>query len=192
MLTYRQVDWTYARQFDDVPMSVLVTSEYRVEKTDRGLGGFTLREVPVEPYVKDFRLDIDESMVRWEEQFDVSNWGFFMVFEGESPVAAASVAARTENVDMLAGRSDLAVLWDIRVADSHKQQGIGQKLFDMVVDWSRSQSYKQLKIECQNNNVPAVKFYHKQGAILCGIDEFAYYNHPEYKHEVQLLWYLDL
>ena len=85
MLTYRQVDWTYARQFDDVPMSVLVASEYRVEKADRGLGGFTLKEVPVEPYVKDFRLDIDESMVRWEEQFDVSNWGFFMVFEGESP-----------------------------------------------------------------------------------------------------------
>ena len=192
MITYRQVDWTYAGQFDGIPMTVEVTSEYRVEKEDRGLGGFALREVPVVPYTKDFRLDIDESMARWEEQFDVSNWGFFMAFDGDVPVAAASVAGRTQGMEMLAGRWDLAVLWDIRVADSHKHQGIGKTLFTMAADWARSEGYKQLKIECQNNNVPAIRFYHKQGAVLGGIDEYAYYTHPEYKHEVQLLWYLDL
>jgi len=50
-----------------------------------------------------------------------------------------------------------------------------------------------MKIECQNNNVPAVKFYHKQGAILSAINEHAYYNDlPEFRNEVQLIWMLDL
>ena len=49
-----------------------------------------------------------------------------------------------------------------------------------------------MKIECQNNNVPAVKFYHKQGAVLSAIDEYAYYNEPKYRNEAQLIWFLDL
>ena len=48
------------------------------------------------------------------------------------------------------------------------------------------------KIECQNNNIPAVKFYHKQGAVLSAINEYAYYNEPEYRHETQFIWFLDI
>lgn len=52
---------------------------------------------------------------------------------------------------------------------------------------------KQMKIECQNNNVEACKFYHKQGAAVLGkIDEYAYYNDVEDRNEVQFIWYLDL
>ena len=111
---------------------------------------------------------------------------------GEHPVGAAAVASRTEGVQMLAGRDDLAVLWDIRVEDACKRQGVGQKLFDMAVNWSRDQGLVQIKIECQNNNIPAIQFYHKQGAVLSAIDEYAYYTEPEYRQETQLIWYLDL
>jgi len=38
--------------------------------------------------------------------------------------------------------------------------------YDMDIEWSRSNGFKQMKIEYQNNNVPACKFYHKQGAVL--------------------------
>ena len=48
-----------------------------------------------------------------------------------------------------------------------------------------------MKIECQNNNVPACKFYHKQGAVLSAVDEYAYYNEPEYRHEIQFIWFLN-
>ena len=76
----------------------------------------------------------------------------------------------------------------------------GQALFDMAVKWSRGQGLVQISIECQNNNVPAVRFYHKQGAVLSAINEYAgYKNYVEYKndqanhrHEVQFIWYLDL
>jgi ribosomal protein S18 acetylase RimI-like enzyme len=93
---------------------------------------------------------------------------------------------------MLDGRDDLTVLWDIRVDDKYKQQGIGKKLFDLATDWSRNNGFKQMKIECQNNNVPACKFYHKQGEILRKIDEYAYIDDTESAFEVQLIWYLDL
>jgi len=191
MITYKQVDVSYLPQYDLIPMLVHVSAYYRIEKHNRGLGGFTLVETPVEPYVKDFCSADDESVEQWK-RFDLSNWAFFMAFDNERPVGGAAVAARTKKIHMLSGRDDLAVLWDIRVDDACKYQGIGQALFDMAVIWSRSQGLRQMKIECQNNNVPAVKFYHKQGAILSAIDEYAYYNELKYRHEAQLIWFLDL
>jgi len=191
MITYKQVDVSYLSQYDLIPMLVHISAYYRIEKHNRGLGGFTLVETPVEPYVKDFCSADDESVAQWK-RFDLSNWAFFMAFDNERPVGGAAVAARTKKIHMLSGRDDLAVLWDIRVDDAYKHQGIGQALFDMAVIWSRSQGLRQMKIECQNNNVPAVKFYHKQGAILSAIDEYAYYNELKYRHEAQLIWFLDL
>jgi len=191
MITYKQVDVSYLSQYDLIPMLVHISAYYRIEKHNRGLGGFTLVETPVEPYVKDFCSADDESVAQWK-RFDLSNWAFFMAFDNEQPVGGAAVAARTKKIHMLSGRDDLAVLWDIRVDDAYKHQGIGQALFDMAVIWSRSQGLRQMKIECQNNNVPAVKFYHKQGAILSAIDEYAYYNELKYRHEAQLIWFLDL
>ena len=192
MIRYRQVDKTFFPLYDRITMRVQVTAQYKVEKLRRGLGGFVLVETPVKPYVKDFTAGEGERAEQWEKRFDLSHWAFFMAFDGEHPVGAAAVASRTEGVQMLAGRDDLAVLWDIRVEDACKRQGVGQKLFDMAVNWSRDQGLVQIKIECQNNNIPAIQFYHKQGAVLSAIDEYAYYTEPEYRQETQLIWYLDL
>lgn len=193
MITYRQTDASCFPLYDRVSMRLEVHSVYKIEKINRGLGGFSLIETPVEtPYIKDFCSGDDERAARWAERFDIANWAFFMAFDGERPVGAATVAARTPDVHMLAGRDDLAVLWDIRVQDSYKHRGIGQTLFDMAAAWARTEGLTQMKIECQNNNVPAVNFYHKQGAVLSAVDEYAYYNEQEYRHETQLIWYLNL
>ncbi len=192
MIEYKRVDETYLPQYDQIPMTVQVNSYYYIKKSNRGLGGFAFIETPVEPYIKDFRADGDANMAELPQRWDLANWAFFMAFAGEAPVGGAIVASRTEGVKMLGGRDDLAVLWDIRVADRCKRQGIGQALFDMAAAWSRRQGLVQMKIECQNNNIPAIKFYHKQGAVLTAIDEYAYYNDPKYRHEVQLIWHLDL
>jgi len=171
-------------------MKFNASSYYRIEKPDRGLGGFALIETPIEPFEKDFCAH-GETVSRWK-QFDISNWAFFMAFDGDKPIGAATVASRTKEINMLSSRDDLAVLWDIRVNDAYKGQGVGQRLFDMAVEWARSQGLVQMKIECQNNNVAACKFYHKQGAVLSAIDEYAYYNEPEYRHEAMFIWYLDV
>ena len=192
MITYKKVDRTYFPQYDMIPMFVHISSYYKIEKINRGLDGFNLIETPVEPYIKDFCTEHDANVARWEKSWDISNWAFFMAFDGGRPVGGATVASRTKGVNLLYGRDDLASLWDIRVDNEYKRQGIGQALFDMIIQWSREQSLIQISIECQNNNVPACKFYQKQGAVLSAINEYAYYNEPEYRHEVQLIWYLDL
>lgn len=191
MITYQQMDKSCLALYDCVPMQVRVERILSLEKIDRGFGGFLFKETPVEPYLKDFCADGDKA-VGWAERFDLTNWGFFMAFDDGRPIGGAAAAAKTPGCRMLAGREDLAVLWDIRVADGYKGQGVGQTLFDMARSWAKEKGYVQLKIECQNNNLPAVRFYHKQGAVLGMIDQYAYYNEPAYRDEVQLIWYLEL
>jgi GNAT superfamily N-acetyltransferase len=90
---------------------------------------------------------------------------------------------------MLEGRSDLTVLWDIRVSPDVRGTGIGSRLVQSSEAWAISKGCRQLKVETQNINVPACAFYQAQGFILKAVDRFAY---PELPGEIQLLWYKDL
>ena len=94
---------------------------------------------------------------------------------------------------MLSGRKDACVLWDIRVEDGYKHQGIGQKLFDQCIKKCATEDgYSQMLIETQNINVTACNFYKKQGAVLSKVDMYAYYSQPESSEEIQFIWYLNL
>jgi GNAT superfamily N-acetyltransferase len=190
MIAYSPVGKEFYPQYDAIPMLVHISSYYRIDKIDRGLGGLSFAETPVKPYVKD--LGAYESATGAAKKFDMSNWAVFMAFDKGRAVGGAIVASRTEGVNLLSGRGDIAVLWDLRVDEGHKRQGIGQGLFGMAVGWCRSQGLLRLKIECQNNNVPACKFYHKQGAALSAVDEYAYSGDPESMQEAQFVWFLDL
>lgn len=50
--------------------------------------------------------------------------GVLSAFDGPSRVGGAVVAWRTPGADMLEGRDDLAVLWDIRVHPEYRGRGI--------------------------------------------------------------------
>ena len=190
MIRIQQMDVSFLKDYDKIPMLVHVKSVYQLKKVNRGLGGILLEEVPVKPYVKDLgRYDVARE---YAHRFDITNWVFFAAFDEEEPVGASTLVCRTPNVNMLDGREDLCVLWDIRVKDSHKRRGVGQMLFDAGVRWARQEGFSQMKIECQNNNVPACHFYHKQGAVLSQINEYAYFGEKEIQDEVQLIWYLNL
>lgn len=190
MITVKEVDKSFLELYDKVSMNVEVHSEYKVKRINNGLGGLILEEAPVTPYVKD--LSVYERAAEYEKEFDITNWRFYMAFDGETPVGAMTIAGKTKGLNMLGGREDACVLWDIRVADAYKQQGIGQRLFSMGIAGAKKDGYCQMIIECQNNNIPACKFYQKQGAVLAKIDMYAYYAEPEIRDEVQFVWYLDL
>ncbi len=190
MITFKEIDKSFFELYDKVSMNVDVHSEYKVNRVQNGLGGLILEEVQVEPYIKD--LSVYEPATEYEKEFDISNWRFYMAFDEDIPVGAMTVAGRTEGLNMLYGREDACVLWDIRVDDAYKRKGIGQKLLDMGILNAKKDGYQQLIIECQNNNVTACKFYQKQGAVLSKIDMYAYYSEPEIRDEVQFVWYLDI
>lgn len=177
-------------EYDALPSRFEVRSVLEIELVDGGLGGILLREVPVaQPYVKDYD-SYGELPSDWPKQFDVTNWGFFMAMESGRPVGGAVLAFDTTGVFMLEARKDLSVLWDLRVRP--EARGAGIALFRRAAAWSRARGCTQMKIETQNVNVPACRFYQKMGARLGEIRRFGYAAVPAVAHEVMLCWYLDL
>jgi streptothricin acetyltransferase len=178
-----------------VPIRFWVHSLLRVEPIEGGLGGLRLIEDPVRPpYLKDYDAQGggEEGPTYWAVQFDVRHWGFFLAEEGARPVGAAAVAFDSPGVHMLEDRPDLAVLWDIRVHPSRRGHGIGTRLLHAAAVWARAQGAHQLKIETQNVNVAACRFYAAQGCALGAVHRYGYAGCPEVAHETMLLWYLDL
>jgi GNAT superfamily N-acetyltransferase len=177
-----------------IPISFEVKSKLIVELVDDGLGGIALHEEEVIPtYVKDYDEIKGEGPVRWLERFNTSDWALFVAREKRIPVGGATVAFRTPGVHMLSlgGREDVAVLWDMRVHPGHRNLGIGSALFSEVAKWAKERNCKYLQVETQNVNVPACRFYVRQGCQLGEINRLAY-SAPEVAHEVMLIWYLDL
>jgi GNAT superfamily N-acetyltransferase len=176
-----------------VSIAFVVETVLEIDPAVGGLGGIGLREVAIEEsYVRDYDAHENAGPPTWPNKFDVSNWAFFLAMKGSRPVGAATVAFDTPGVHMLAGRKDIGVLWDIRVAPELRRSGIGRNLFREAVRWVRRRGCRQLKIETQNVNVPACRFYFEQGCHLGEINRYAYATSPEVAHEVQLIWYLDL
>jgi ribosomal protein S18 acetylase RimI-like enzyme len=186
MIKYEELDIKDINQYDSITSSYSTTKKYEIKKINRGLGGFEINLVSVPLYEKTF----DGNSKKWLEYFDdLSNWKIYVAKDNDKLIGGCVVASKTKECNMLEGRDDLAVLWDIRVSEGYKHQGIGQHLFDMAINYCKENNFKQLKIECQNTNTAAVNFYHKQGAKLCAINEYAYSDYP---NETQLLWYIDL
>jgi GNAT superfamily N-acetyltransferase len=177
-------------QHGEVPIAFLVERVLKVSLPDGGLGGIEFHEMPVEtPWVKDYDAIKGEGPNRWTQRFDVKNWGLIAAHEGGHRVGGAVVAYNTAEVTMLEGPSDLAVLWDIRVRPEARSAGTGTLLFRGAETWARDRGCRTLKIETQNINVPACRFYRRTGCTLGAVNRFAYTDLPD---EVQLIWFKEL
>ena len=173
--------------YASVPIAFEVRSVFDCAVVEEGLGGIVLSErVLATPYVKDYDAIEGEGPTRWARRFDLSRWRVFLARADDELLGGAVVAFDTPAVEMLEGRDDLAVLWDIRVGTPHRGRGIGTALFDSASRWALGRGARVLKIETQNTNVPACRFYAARGCVLGSIDRFAY---PSLPHEAQLLWY---
>jgi ribosomal protein S18 acetylase RimI-like enzyme len=173
-----------------VPIAFEVRTVFEVQVVDRGLGGFVLAERKHEhPWVKDYDACAEDAPAHWAAQWDLSNWGALAAFVNGVRAGGCVLAYDTPGVNMLEGREDLAVLWDIRVHPDYRGRGVGLHLFRAAEAWARHRRCRVLKIETQNINVPACRFYARQGAILGAIHRHAYADFPD---EVQMLWYQDL
>jgi GNAT superfamily N-acetyltransferase len=170
-----------------ISIAFVVDRILEVTLADGGLGGMSLTETPVaDPYVKDYDTIEGEGPTRWADRFDLSNWGLLSAWRDGARVGGAVIAFRAPDVWMLGGREDVAVLWDIRVAPEQRGAGAGSALFRAVEDWAGARGGGWLKIETQNVNTAACRFYQKMGCTLGAIDRFAY---PRLPGEVQLQWW---
>jgi GNAT superfamily N-acetyltransferase len=141
------------------------------------------------PYQKDYDAIGGEKPTEWPRRFDMSNWVLFGAREQGRLVGGVALVFSTSGESMFEGRADLAILWDIRVSPDSRGQGIGALLFAAAEAKARSKNCKQLKIETQNINVGACRFYERQGCALRAVNRRAYVDFPD---EMQLWWYKDL
>ena len=139
------------------------------------------------PYWKDYDALPGNHPLDWPARFDLRNWGLLFAEEAAGVTGACLLAWNTPGVDMLEGRADLAVLWDLRVAPPRRGQGVGTALFKAALAWTRERGARELKVETQNNNVPAVRFYLRMGCVLRSAIPGAY---PELPEETMLLFYI--
>jgi ribosomal protein S18 acetylase RimI-like enzyme len=181
---------TALHEYARVPIVFTVDRVLDVTCCGAEAAGFVLSERRLEvPYDKDYDAIAGEGPLQWGRRFDVSNWALLTARAATRMVGGAAVAVDTPGLTLLEGRRDLAVLWDIRVSPDARRQGVGSALFATVETWAQRHGCTQLKIETQNTNVAACRFYERQGCRLQAIDRAAY---PQLPEEIQLLWYKDV
>ena len=192
-MTIEQVSGDALERYARISIAFTVESVLQPELLNGGLGGLRLCEEKVaEPYVKDYDALEEEGPARWPEVFGDAPWAAFLAVSGEHDLGGAAVVIGGPGATELERRDDLAVLWDIRVHPDWRGRGVGTALFRNVAAWARERGCTLLKVETQNINVPACRFYAQQGCTLGGISRHGYTGCPVVAHETMLLWYLDL
>ena len=181
---------TTFEEYSSIPIAFVVRSVFDVRPAEAGSYDVLLVERRLDvPYVKDYDAINEERPSQWATRFDTSNWGQLVARVKGRRVGGAVVAFSTPGLDMLEGREDLAVLWDIRVSPDSRGQRIGSALFRASEMWAISKGCSQLKVETQNNNVAACRLYERQGCLLKAVNSMAYAEFPD---ELQFLWYKEL
>jgi ribosomal protein S18 acetylase RimI-like enzyme len=176
----------YAR----VPIAFEVRETLRLSAPQQGLGGLTLTAERADvPWWKDYDADPISNPSKWASMFDLSSWTVLVAWQEQQRMGGAVLAWNSAWLDMLEGRVDLAVLWDLRVAPESRGHGVVAALFRAAERVAIARGVRTLKVETQNINVPACRFYAGQGCTLGAIHRFAY---PTFPDEVQLLWYKEL
>jgi len=180
---------SFLTEYARIPISFEVDRFFEVVTAEKP-GEFILTERAVgAPSVKDYDAVQENGPIFLQGRFDISNWGVFSARLAGQIVAGAIVAFQSAEMEMLDGRDDLALLWDIRVAPEARRKGIGAALLGAVEKWALARGAARIDVETQNINVPACRFYERHGFVLRAVNEGAYRDFPE---EIQLLWYKDL
>ena len=175
----------YAR----IPIAFEVREVAHVVARPQPLNGFAIEPQSIAvSWRKDYDADGNDPTT-WSSRFDLSRWAVFVARAGGRRVGGATLVFQASDVDMLAGRPDVALLWDIRVAPDARGLGVGSALLAHVEAWASAHGATWLEVETQDINVPACRFYARRGFVLRAVNRGAY---PELPEETQLLWYKQL
>lgn len=169
-----------------VGVSVAFVSD-RILTPAADLGPNRFREEPrASPFAKDYDREPDHRPTDWARRFDASSWGVIAAWRGSARVGGTVLVQRSDEIEMLDGRDDLTLIWDLRVRPEDRGRGIGTRLVAAAADWARARGCTELKVETQNTNVAACRFYERCGFTLEKVDPHAY---PAFPDEIQMLWY---
>ncbi len=77
-------------------------------------------------------------------------------------------------------------LWELHIQNGLRGQGLGGRLIQAVQEQAQAGKFRQVALEVQNTNVPAIRFYRKHGFAIEGLDISQYTNTPAPDGEIAL------
>ncbi len=81
-------------------------------------------------------------------------------------------------------------LSDLKVAGSHRKQGVATRLIEKAKEVALQNGYRGLYTIGQDNNLSACLFYLKAGFVIGGLDTHVYAGTPQ-EGKADILFYLD-
>jgi GNAT superfamily N-acetyltransferase len=137
------------------------------------------------PRWKDYDTYPDNKPTDWARRFDLSRWTILAAFLDDQRVGGAVIICNDPHIDLLRDCDRCGLLWDLRVAPAARGRGVGSALVQSIEAVAFRSGARALRVETQQVNVPACRFYARHGFRLERAIAGAYEMLPE---EMQLLW----
>lgn len=177
--------------YAEIDPSYEVASVLEIVPRDGGLGGLQFLEEDITPSYRKGADSAEDSPSSWPPEDEPGDFAAFLAMDDDLAVGGGAVVVNPSGAFLFERRHTLAGLWDLRVRPGYRRSGIGTQLLIHAADWARLKGCAQLRIESQNVNVAACRFYARH-CTLGGIERYGYAACPDVAHEAMLLWYLDL
>jgi GNAT superfamily N-acetyltransferase len=87
------------------------------------------------------------------------------------PIVLGYLTMRPEPVHQI------ALIQDIVVAKQFRRRGVGSRLLNVARSWAQEHDAKELMVETQTINYPAIEFLQTQGLQFCGFNDQYFRNH---------------
>lgn len=155
---------------------------YAVEKLESDTHTrFDIRLVKVgSPYQSNFYEDFASEECEYYQRLLATGYSFG-AYLGERLIAVALAEALLDD--------SLLRVWEFHVHESFRRMGIGRALMARVVARAEQDHLKMIKLETQNTNVKAIRFYRSMGFPLEAIDCSEYFN-SEGQEAEQVAFYM--
>jgi ribosomal protein S18 acetylase RimI-like enzyme len=146
-----------------IDSSFITSTVFHVAVTE---GGFTLREVPVDPPIhKNFPPEnADESDSTTAR--DANHRSFVAVADPNHIVGWCAVSYAPWNRRL--------TVENIEVPPAHRSRGVGRALMEHAVEFARDRGAGHVWLEVTNINAPAIHAYRRMDFTLCGLDMTLY------------------
>jgi GNAT superfamily N-acetyltransferase len=185
MIEIRHAPMVDLDQYEQISIARTVTAHLDRESLKEGL----LTTHPVTPYVKDYDACEEDRPTILPTRFDTQNWATLIALQDHQRVGGAIPAWNCPRFDLLENRLDLTHIVDLRVAPEARAQGIGKALFQEAAKWAKDKNCTELRVETQDTNPEACRFYAAMGCRLHSVEANAY--GPDID-ELKLIWTLPL
>ena len=84
--------------------------------------------------------------------------------------------------------NNTAWIWNIMLDHDVRGKGLGRRLIERAIEWSKSKQVRAIILETQSNNTPACHFYAHMNFELIGVNEAHYTNNDIERKEFALFW----